>query len=132
VATFLKRIEALEAGTDRGRTASRKEDKQAVALLEKRGLTTAERKRLGKLVDIALGPTPVLDSPASTTAQGDRRQALLSLKLWYNEWATVAHATIRKRNHLIRLGLASRHVSRREPALAPTETAASADTRRTK
>ncbi len=121
VATFLKRIDALEQGTDPARSANatRKEDKQAVALLEKRGLTTTERKRLTKLIEIALGPTPALEPTALPTPQDERRQALLALKLWYNEWATVAHATIRKRTHLIRLGLANRRAHKEVPESEP-------------
>jgi len=115
VAVFLARLSALEQGSDPARADSRDGDQQAIALLAKRGLNAAERKRLSDLVHVALGPTPAL--AAIESADNGRRDALLRLKLWYNEWATVAHASIHKRSHLIRLGLATRHVN--APA-APT------------
>ncbi len=108
VATFLARVEHLDKGTDPARSNSKKQDKKAVALLASRGLTEAERKRLQELVHVALGPA---DAPATTPpapVPSQRRERLVALKLWYNEWATTAHAVIRKRNHLIRMGLASR------------------------
>lgn len=109
VALFLARLDALEQGSDPSRADSRDGDQQAIALLAKRGLDAGERKRLSSLVQVALGPTPAL--AASQSAHSGRRDALLKLKLWYNEWATVAHATIHKRSHLIRLGLATRHLN---------------------
>ena len=119
VATFLARLNALEKGSDSARSATREADTQAIALLAKRGLDGAERKRLSDLVQVALGPTPALNT-ASNEAAASRREALLQLKLWYNEWATVAHATIRKRIHLIRLGLATRHINASAPEPEPT------------
>ena len=118
VATFLARLTALEQGSVADRGDTRELDQQAVALLAKRGLDSAERKRLSALVEVALGPTPALDVPTPDAAKR-RREALLRLKLWYNEWSTVAHATIRKRSHLIRLGLATRHVATPAPTPAP-------------
>jgi hypothetical protein len=120
VALFLGRLDALEHGSDPSRADSRETDQQAIALLAKRGLDATERKRLSALVHVVLGPTPALT--AIQPADNGRRDALLKLKLWYNEWATVAHATIHKRSHLIRLGLATRHVSApAEPTPAPAE-----------
>ena len=115
---FLARLAALEQGSDPARADARDSDQQAIALLAKRGLDAAERKRLSGLVQVALGPTPALAAIQGT--DNGRRDALLRLKLWYNEWATVAHATIHKRSHLIRLGLATRHVNAPEaPPPAP-------------
>jgi hypothetical protein len=113
VATLLTRVEALEKGTDPNRSGSRDDDKKAVALLARRGLDKDERERLAKLVNIALGPTPSLAAPP-VAPQTARRSALLELKLWCNEWSTVAHAVIKKRSHLIRLGLATRRSPRVE------------------
>jgi hypothetical protein len=116
VATFLARVQALDTGSDPSRGANKKEDKKAVALLAKRGLNDTERKRLQGLVNIALGPTEAAEIPTEPVQNIERRQALLKLKLWYNEWSSVAHATIKKRANLIRLGLATRHVAVSEQA----------------
>lgn len=108
VATFLARIEALAEGSDPARADTTKDDAKAVALLAKRGLTKTERKRLDGLVKLALGPTEALE--ASTTDEGpdERLAALAELKGWYDEWAATARAVVKKRVHLIRLGLAQR------------------------
>ena len=110
VATFLARVDALDKGSDPARASTKKDDKKAVALLGTRGLTTKERARLSDLVEVALGPTPTL--PEGPTPDEDaaaaRRAALVSLKRWYDEWATTAHAVVKKRVYLIRLGLAAR------------------------
>ena len=111
VATFLARIQALEEGSDSNRASTKKEDKKAVELLAKRGLTSEERKRLQKLVTLALGPTPPSEMPP---VDETRRQSLLALKLWCNEWSAVAHAAIKKRAYLIRMGLAARRTPKTE------------------
>lgn len=108
VGTFLARVDALEKG-DPARRATRKEDRAAVELLAARGLTRQERDRLASLVQAALrptGPLPDLDTPARTAAA--RRAALVTLKKWEEEWFSAAHAVVKKRALLIRLGLASR------------------------
>ncbi len=38
------------------------------------------------------------------------------MREWYNEWSSIARAVVKKRSHLIRLGLASRRVGAREDA----------------
>jgi len=119
VATFLARVAALDTGSDPSRSASKKEDKRAVALLARRGLDETERKRLQKLVNIALGPTQATDLAIEPVQNIERRDNLLKLKLWYNEWATVAHATIKKKAYLIRLGIASRKMSADKDTLEP-------------
>ena len=121
VALFLARLNALESGSDPARADTRAADQEAIALLATRGLDAAERQRLSDLVEVALGPTPALDPATTQPAANARREALLKLKLWYNEWATVAHATIHKRSHLIRLGLATRHVAPAAPTPAPQQ-----------
>lgn len=119
VATFLARVEALNTGTDPSRSSTKKEDKRAVALLAKRGLDETERRRLQKLVNIALGPTEAMDLPKEPTQNVERRNSLLKLKLWYNEWSSVAHATVKKRSQLIRMGLANRRVLEKDQVEEP-------------
>ena len=83
-------------------------------LLAKRGWDAADRKHLKKLVETALGPTAVLQAENVPAQNSARREKLLELKLWYNEWATVAHTRISKRAHLIRMGLANRRAPQKD------------------
>jgi hypothetical protein len=116
VATFLARIKALAEGSDPARSASVKDDAKAVALLETRGLKTAERKRLDALVKRALGPTESLDALPAEETSDERLAKLALLKGWYDEWATTARAVVKKRVYLIRLGLAQRKVGNKKSA----------------
>jgi hypothetical protein len=116
VATFLARVEALESGSDPARHATKKEDKKAVALLANRGLDKAERARLKALVDVALGPTEPLPEAPAPAAKTSRRDALIKLRAWYDEWAATAKAVVDKRGYRIRLGLASRKPPARKTA----------------
>jgi hypothetical protein len=117
VATFLLRIDALEQGSDPTRAATRAQDAEAVKLLEKRGLSKAEREQLRKLVDIALGPTqPLAALPRTDESGAARLVRLAALREWYNEWSSIARAVVKKRAYLIRLGLAVRKVGAAEDA----------------
>jgi hypothetical protein len=110
VATFLRRVDALENGTDPARKDTRKEDKKAVLLLDKRGLTKEERERLGGLVQLALKPTATLEpAPEADKQRREARvKALVALKDWYEEWAAAGRVVVKKRVYLIRMGLANR------------------------
>ena len=110
VATFLKRIDALDEGSDPHRKDNKEADKEAVELLARRGLGKEERTRMKERVDIALGPTaPLPDVPAAPTVE-ERRAALIALRGWYSEWAATAKSVVKKKSHRIRLGLASRRL----------------------
>ncbi|WP_437645984.1 hypothetical protein [Sorangium sp. So ce362] len=119
VATFLARLDALENGAAPDRAGMKQSDKKAVAFLATRGLEKAERKRLQGLVDVALGPTSPLPAPTELPEAAHRREALVKLRAWFDEWATTARAVIKKRGYLIRLGLANRKVRQRKPAATP-------------
>jgi hypothetical protein len=121
VATFLARVDHLDNGTDPDRKESKKEDKKAVALLAKRGLTPDERTRLTELVKVALGPTGAAVTSRPRVDPAQRKARLLALKLWHNEWSATGRAVIHKRSYLIRMGLASRRVAKREKAEKPAE-----------
>jgi hypothetical protein len=116
VGTFLSRLDALEKGTAPARADSKKDDKKAVELLAARGLDKKERARLSALVEVALKPTATLPEIAAETEERAtvRIQALTALKDWYEEWAANARTVVKKRNYLIRLGLASRKVRKGE------------------
>jgi hypothetical protein len=108
IATFLTRIDALEGGSDPDRSGTKKDDKKAVELLATRGLDKAERTRLRKLVNVALGPTATLPEQPSSQTRDQRIEALTRLREWYDEWAATARAVVKKKSYRIRLGLASR------------------------
>ena len=115
VATFLGRLASLESGDDPARAGQQKEDAAAVALLEKRGLTRAERNRLKGLVDVALGPTAPLATSNDPDSEAKRIAKLNTLRRWYDEWSSHARVTVRKRAHLIRLGMAERKAPTAKP-----------------
>lgn len=116
VTTFLDRLDALQGvleGRDHTKTATRDADAGALQMLMTRGFTPEERKRLRKLIKTAeLGTKPdeQLDKlAAETEAQAEARlQALVDLRAWYDEWAETARVAIKRRDYLIRLGLANR------------------------
>lgn len=103
---LLERLDALEHAPERA--ATREADHAALATLATRGITPAERTHLWQLVTTAQSPAP---APAPTVnreaAEAARQQALLDLHAWYEEWADVARAVIKKHQLLIYLGLAS-------------------------
>jgi hypothetical protein len=100
VKTLLDRLDGLEAD-DEGRAA--------LAHLSKRSFDESERGRLRKLVDLAqslnTGPDDDLFSDEDRYLE-----ALVALREWHEEWATVARVVIKRRDHLIRLGLAERRL----------------------
>lgn len=85
----------------------------ALATLAARRIDATERRRVAALVAIAKKGT---DGHSSDTDESDVRedgdkvfeQALLELREWYTEWAEVARVVIKRRDHLIALGLAER------------------------
>lgn len=115
VATFLMRVDALEGGADPDRQATKKDDKKAVELLAKRGLDKAERARLQKLVNVALGPTAALPQQSAQETPEARVKALTRLREWYDEWAATARAVVKKKSYRIRIGIAARKTTVRKP-----------------
>jgi hypothetical protein len=110
VGTLLTRLDALESGE--GRKATRKADHAALAKLADRGLDADERARLRKLVNTALSVSADADNHEKVLADDAARQAeyleaLKALRVWYVEWADVARVEIKRRDRLIRLGMAS-------------------------
>lgn len=105
VRRLLERLDALEGSPDR--EATRAQDHAALAKVAARGIDAAERARLWQLVRTAqaTAPAPAYDPAAAEAA---RREALIELHAWYEEWAEVARVVITKQSHLIHLGLANR------------------------
>lgn len=107
VGTMLDRLDALEEGAER--KASRKADHAALATLDKRGITKAERKRLRQLVEKAQGAPLVTAPKQDPKTEKDRekyQEDLRALRAWYVDWSETARAVIHRRDYLIRLGLA--------------------------
>jgi len=106
VATLLDRLDALE--TSPGRKAARKADHAALATLSKRGLSADERARLRALVNTATAAAKANEGASDAAEEAPTNEAVLKLHAWYGEWSEVARAVIKRRDHLIRLGLAKR------------------------
>lgn len=101
--TLLNRIERLGVK----RRNSDPDDAKALALLGARGITEDERKRVRGLIStVQEGKAPAPSAPSPTPAVTNP-DALVKLYAWYNEWTRIAHAVIKRRDHLVRLGLAS-------------------------
>ncbi|AKF10463.1 hypothetical protein [Sandaracinus amylolyticus] len=115
VATLLERLDALGESRDRG-------DQAAIATLARRGIDAAERDRLARLVKAAKSASPLAPiDPAAERTERERRNALVRLRGWYEEWSDITRAVIRRRDDLIRLGLATRRA--RSAGEAPAEDA---------
>lgn len=109
VAAFLDRLDQLEGCVER--EATRETDHAALATLAARGITPEERLRLRSLVRIAQSFAAARDSsPRDERVTSD----LVALRAWYLDWSQTARAVIKRRDHLIRLGLA-----RRKRAITP-------------
>jgi hypothetical protein len=101
VTTLLDRLDAMESSADR--KATRKADHAALATLAVRGYTRDYLARLRELVKTA--QRVVVIQPLTAD---DRTQALLDLHAWLTDWSTSANAVIKRRAHLVRLGLVKR------------------------
>ncbi len=107
VRALLLRLETLEKGTDPQRKAVVTQDRDFIAKLADRGITRAVRDEMMQACELAMSP----EAAQSTTPNLEaRRQKLVELRAWYDEWATATRTVVKKRAHLIRLGLAKRQV----------------------
>ena len=105
VCAFLDRLDALESAPER--ITTRNADHAALATLVKRGITSAERMRVRKLVQMAQAIGAPAEVDADPTADA-RRSDLVALRAWFDDWSETARTVITRRDHLIRLGLAKR------------------------
>lgn len=109
VRKMMKRLAALESSSERKDT--RKEDHAALARLAERGIDAAERKKVegwlaivGKLDDEEDGSAEQAEAVASHEKK--RKQTLILLREWFEEWADVARVAIKSKRDLMHLGLA--------------------------
>ncbi|MEP7126395.1 MAG: hypothetical protein ABJE95_36025 [Byssovorax sp.] len=111
VTTFLNRLDVLE--NDKDRKATRKVDQAALAKLAARGITPAERERMRKLLAVAQRSSAEAPMDAASAVDpaieaAELRAAKVAVYAWYAEWREVAKADIKRRDHLIQLGVAQR------------------------
>jgi hypothetical protein len=71
-------------------------------------------------VQVAKEGTSVDDTPAEENVliANTRQRVLVELRAWYEDWSEMARVTFKRRDHLLRLGLAQRKV-RRKVGVAP-------------
>jgi hypothetical protein len=81
-----------------------------VATLATRGYDADERARLRELIKVAKSSTKLSLPPSDPVDM--QENDLIALYDWYREWATTARTVITRRDHLIKLGLASRRRSK--------------------
>jgi hypothetical protein len=105
VAKVLDRLDQLEKGN--------KVDQDALITLSKRGINAELRQHLRGLVCIAQAASP-MDLPADPPMSDTQQASLGSLYVWYRDWSETARAVIRRRDHLILMGLAKRHARKEE------------------
>ncbi len=84
-------------------------------------LSKDERARLRKLLAVAtaspdaadLPPKALADAAKDATKAAEQREARVALWAFCTEWSEVAKADIKRRDHLIQLGLAKRKASKK-------------------
>lgn len=104
VSIFLDRLASL--ANDPDRKATRKADHAVLETIKERGVTDAEIKHVRALVREAQATlVPEVMPPAESEA---RIEALRALRAWYADWAETARTVLTRRDHLIRVGLATR------------------------
>jgi hypothetical protein len=101
---FLDRCDALERGAKRAST--RKQDAAALATLEKRGITKAERARIARLVAVATTSLPPESPPLATPSMAVAD--VVALHAWLQDWSKTARTVLTRRDELLRLGLGKR------------------------
>lgn len=118
VATILARLDAL--ASDPARKKTRADDRKVLDLVAQRGYGPERIKDLRALLKKAQSSPDVLPSVDAITSAGvdpTRAVALAALHAWWKEWSEIARAVIRRRDHLILLGLA--HRAARKASVVP-------------
>lgn len=124
VRTFLERLDALESAADRA--ATRQEDLAALEQLARRGINSAERARLRSLVE-AVQKAAVVPAPTQQDTDAEHLAHLVALRGWYEEWTDTARSVIKRRDHLILLGLASRRAAAANSEAAESDSDSDSD-----
>ena len=108
VKTLLMRLDALE--NDPKRAATRVADHAALATLAERSFHAQRRAELAAFVATAesTNDTPNDSEDVRVAADEAYEQKLVALRAWYEEWSDIARSVVKRRDHLIRMGLAKR------------------------
>jgi len=105
VSTFLDRLDGLVA--DPTREDTRGEDEAALLRLEARSITAPVRARAAELIATIQAGAQTPAAPEAPRAAFDHSAAKVALYKWFDEWSSIAHVAITRRDLLIRVGLAS-------------------------
>ncbi len=106
VRNLLARLDALDADTLAGVTEA--DRKTARDTLRRRGLTPARRAELAQRVADATRLTTLPASPDATAEVAPTDAPLRAARAWYEEWSAIALTQVKRRDHLIALGLRRR------------------------
>ena len=90
--------------------APRRSPATILATRSARGITAKERARLADLVQTAQSTTEIEapDEAGEAAREEAYVKALGALRVWYVDWSDMARSVIKRRDYLIRLGLAKR------------------------
>lgn len=102
---LLDRLDALHAGTLDG--VSAKDARTALDVLERRGFTAewrSEHRALVRAAERFAGAPP----KAAAETQGTLTQHLRNARAFFEEWSRIARTELKRKDHLILLGLATR------------------------
>lgn len=143
VATFLDRVDAVEAIAEKPATHAKKpakdadtptsppltaaQAKAAMEILAARGITPAEREAARAwLATLLKGTETQPDQPSSAPTApaaptGSNRAAQVALYNWFTEWSTIARRVIARRDHLFSLGLATKKVDEKKAPAKKTD-----------
>ena len=105
VSTFLERRHVLENAAER--KASRKTDREALAVLEEAGVTAEVLENLHGHVGTVQSATAAPRTEISD-AEALRLDGLRKIHAWLTAWSDMARTVITRRDQLIRLGIAKR------------------------
>ena len=105
VRTVIGRLKELEDSP--ARKATREKDHAALARLAERGIDKAERKKVeGWLAIVGTHDDTLLGEEASGMTETQRKNTLIKLRDWFEEWSEVARVVVKKKRDLMHLGLA--------------------------
>lgn len=97
--------------------------------LARRGLDATELARLRSVVATAQHAAPVAEIATSGGgAEGAASAPLVALYAWYKDWSTTARSLVKRRDLLIRLGLARRRLGEARPVVEERRLAAERQT----
>ena len=111
---FLRCIKQLREGTDPRREEYRKEDQEAVKILENRNIISPEiEEKLWDLIERVNALNSVPDDAINIKETEEYQQNGMEFHKWLRDWKTTARIVIKRRDYLIRLGIATRRKTKK-------------------